>query len=123
MRIVLYTGYHSKPWNPDTIHNTGLGGTEQSVLYLAKSLAFFNNYQVWVVGNVIPGDYDGVYYRTTEQFKNEIDWVDTIISASYIHYLKEFEGFNYKNSIFWVHNTDYYPWWKGDEISNHRELH
>jgi glycosyltransferase involved in cell wall biosynthesis len=122
MRIVLYTGYHTNPWNPDTIHNTGLGGTEQSVLYLAKSLVLLNRYKVWVVGNVIPGDYDGVHYRTTEQFKNEVDWVNTIIGISYIHYIKEFEEFDYKNSIFWVHNTDYYTWWKGEEIPNHREL-
>lgn len=122
MRIVIYTGYQPSPWNPDTINKTGLGGTEQSVLYLAKFLIKHYQYQVWVVGNVIPGDYDGVSYRTTADFKNEVDWVDTIIAASYIHYLKEFEDFNYKNSIFWVHNTDYFPWWKGEVIPNHKEL-
>jgi glycosyltransferase involved in cell wall biosynthesis len=122
MRIVLYTGYHSKPWNPNTLQETGLGGTEQCVLYLAKYLAFNGRNEVWVVGDIISGLYDNVKYRTTEEFKQEVDWVDLIISASYIHYLKEFENFNYKNSIFWVHNTDYYPWWNGEEIENHRDL-
>lgn len=122
MRIVIYTGYQPTPWNPNTINKTGLGGTEQSVLYLAKSLVKRYRYKVWVVGNVTPGEYNGVSYRTTAEFKNEVDWVDTIIAASYIHYLKEFEDFNYKNSIFWVHNTDYFPWWNGEVISNHREL-
>ena len=122
MRIVLYTGYQPTPWNPDTIYETGLGGTEQSVLYLAKYLSTKYFYKVWVVGNVIPGDYEGVFYRTTDQFKQEVDWVDTIIGVSYINYLKEFENFKYKNSIFWVHNTDYFPWWNGTEIPNHREL-
>jgi len=121
MRIVLYTGYQNNPWNPDTLNKTGLAGTEQSVLYLAKSFAFFKH-KVWVVGKVISGDYDGVMYRTTEEFKQEVDYVDTIIGVSYIHYLKEFEDFNYKNSIFWVHNTDYFPWWEGEVIPNHREL-
>lgn len=122
MRIVLYTGYQSKSWNPETLNETGLGGTEQCVLYLAKYLAFNGRHNVWVVGDVISGNYDNVKYRTTEEFRNEVDWVDTIIATSYIHYLKEFENFNYKNSIFWVHNTDYYPWWNGEEIKNHREL-
>jgi len=122
MKIVLYTGYQPTPWNPDTIYETGLGGTEQSVLYLAKYLSTKYFYKVWVVGNVIPGDYEGVFYRTTDQFKQEVDWVDTIIGVSYINYLKEFENFKYKNSIFWVHNTDYFPWWNGTEIPNHREL-
>jgi len=122
MRIVIYTGYQTTPWNPETKNKTGLGGTEQSVLYLAKFFLKHHKYKIWVVGNVISGDYDGVSYRTTAEFKNEVDWVDTIIAASYIHYLKEFEGFNYKNSIFWVHNTDYFPWWNGEVIPNHREL-
>ena len=122
MRIVIYTGYHTNPWDPNNINNTGLGGTEQSVLYLAKYLVAKSHYKVWVVGTVNPGDYEGVHYRNTSQFKSEVEWVDTIIGVSYINYLKEFEDFNYKNSLFWVHNTDYYPWWNGEEIPNHREL-
>ena len=122
MRIVLYTGYQKTSWNPDTLNKIGLGGTEQSVLYLAKTLAFQGRHNVWVVGDVISGNYDNVMYRTTKEFKQEVDWVDTIIAASYIHYLKEFEDFSYKNSIFWVHNTDYFTWWNGQEINNHKEL-
>jgi glycosyltransferase involved in cell wall biosynthesis len=121
MKIVLYTGYQANPYNPNTLNTTGLGGTEQCVLYLAYHLARLNH-KVWVVGEVIPGDYDGVKYRTTESFKKEVSSVDTIIAASYIHYLKEFEDFNYKNSILWVHNTDYFTWWNGSEIKNHKEL-
>jgi len=122
MKIVLYTGYQSTRWNPDTQHKIGLGGTEQCVLYLAYHLAAYPGNQVWVVGDVIEGDFDNVKYRTTSTFKNEVDSVDTIIATSYIHYLKEFEDFNYKNSIFWVHNTDYFTYWRGEEIENHREL-
>ena len=122
MKIVLYTGYQSTKWNPDIQHKLGLGGTEQCVLYLAYHLAAYPGNQVWVVGDVIEGEFDKVKYRTTQNFKNEVDSVDTIIATSYIHYLKEFEDFNYKNSIFWVHNTDYFTYWKGSEIKNHREL-
>ena len=122
MKIVFYVGYYTNSWNPDSLNSTGLGGTEQSVIYLAKEIAKYPYNQVWVVGNIIPGDFNNVKYRTTQQFKQEESSVDTIIGVSYIHYLKEFENFNYKNSIFWVHNTDYYPWWNGEEILNHREL-
>ena len=122
MKIVLYTGYHQTPWNPSLLETLGLGGTEKTTYYLAKELAKLPEYYIWVVGNVISGDFDNVKYRTTQQFKQEESSVDTIIGISYIHYLKEFEDFNYKNSIFWVHNTDYYTWWNGKEILNHREL-
>lgn len=122
MKIVLYTGYHKTPWGPSSIETTGLGGTEKTTYYLAQELAKLPEYYIWVVGNVIPGDFDNVKYRTTKQFKQEESSVDTIIGVNYIHYLKEFEDFNYKNSIFWLSNTDYYNWWNGEEIPNHREL-
>ena len=122
MKIVLYTGYQSTRWNPDTQHKIGLGGTEQCVLYLAYHLASHLGNQVWVVGDVIEGDFDNVKYRSTENFKKEVKSVDTIIATSYIHYLLEFEDIEYKNSIFWVHNTDYFTYWRGKEIKNHREL-
>ena len=122
MKIVLYTGYQSTRWNPNTLDNIGLGGTEQCVLYLAYHLAAYPGNQVWVVGDVIEGDFDNVKYRSTENFKKEVKSVDTIIATSYIHYLLEFEDIEYKNSIFWVHNTDYFTYWRGKEIKNHREL-
>jgi len=122
MKIVLYTGYQSTRWNPNTLDNIGLGGTEQCVLYLAYHLAAHPGNQVWVVGDVEEGEFDNVKYRTTENFKKEVKSVDTIIATSYIHYLLEFEDIEYKNSIFWVHNTDYFTYWRGEEIENHREL-
>lgn len=125
MRIVLYTGYQSLHWNPNTIYETGLGGTEQCVLFLAEEFAKLNH-QVYVVGDVIEGDYpikftkNKVKYRTLSNFKSEIGSksIDWIIATSYIHYLLAFEGTNYKHSAFWVHNTDFYPWWEGKELPN-----
>ena len=130
MKIVLYTGYQSTHWNPDTFLTTGLGGTEQSVLSLAFSLINLG-YEVYVVGDVIEGDYKNpklkdktnqllAKFRTTENFKKEIGnkKIDWIIATSYIHYLKEFEGLNYSKSIFWVHNIDFFPWWRGEDLPN-----
>ena len=132
MLIVLYSGYNSTPWNPLSFVKTGLGGTEQCIMSLANNLLLGTN-EIYVVGNVIEGDYNNAHlvdskekvknfvkYRSIESFKTEIGnkKIDWIIAASYIHYLKEFEDLNYDQSIFWVHNTDFYPWWRGKELPN-----
>ena len=130
MKIVLYTGYQSKHWNTETFLKSGLGGTEQSVLSLAFSLINLG-YEVYVVGDVIEGDYqnpkfkkienqDSAKFRSIETFKKEIGdkKIDWIIATSYIHYLKEFEDLNFDKSIFWVHNIDFFPWWKGEALPN-----
>ena len=123
MKLVIYAGYYSPPYSPETIDKIGLGGTEQCIINLAKTLKSQNpNWDIWVVGGVVYGDYDGVMYRPTQNFKNEVKSVDTIIGVSYIHYIKEFEGIDYTDSIFWVHNTDYFTWWNGQNIDNHRKL-
>ena len=131
MLIVLYSGYNLNPWSPLSFVKTGLGGTEQCIMSLADNLLAKN--EIYVVGSVVEGDYKDfkivdpnekitnfVKYRTTENFKKEIGdkKIDWIIAASYIHYLKEFEDLNYDQSIFWVHNTDFYPWWRGEELPN-----
>lgn len=122
MKIVFYIGYSENIWNPSSFETIGLGSTEKVVYNLTKELAKYSEYYIWVVGNVIPGDFDNVKYRTTEQFNQEESSVDTIVSINYIHYLKEFENFNYKNSILWVHNIDYGNKWDKEEIYNHRDL-
>ena len=123
MKLVIYAGYYSPPYSPETIDEIGLGGTEQCIINLAKTLKQSHpRWDVWVVGGVVYGDYDGVMYRPTQDFKNEVKSVDTIIGVSYIHYIKEFEDIEYTDSIFWVHNTDYFTWWNGEELPNHREL-
>lgn len=123
MKIVLYAGYYSPPYSPETLNESGLGGTEQCIIYLAKTIKQSHpKWDVFVVGGVVYGDYDGVKYRPTQDFKNEVSYVDIIISASYIHYIKEFEDIEYRESIFWVHNTDYFTWWNGQNLDNHREL-
>ena len=106
MLIVLYTGYHSKHWNPESYLTTGLGGTEQALFSLAYQLAIKGS-EIYVVGEIIEGDYGypivktdkyKVKYRSIENFKKEIGnkKIDWIIAASYIHYLKEFEDLKVK---------------------------
>ncbi len=123
MKLVIYAGYYSPPYSPKTIDEVGLGGTEQCIINLAKTLKqTYPKWDIWVVGGVVYGDYDGVMYRPTQDFKNEVKSVDTIIGVSYIHYIKEFKDIEYTDSIFWVHNTDYFTWWNGEELPNHQQL-
>lgn len=118
MVIVFYTGYQSKNWCPDSVNSIGLGGTEQCVLNLAKQFAYDS--EVYVVGDVIEGCFDNVTYITTHNslkvLKDVI--IDCVIGVSYINYLLELESLNFKKSLFWVHNTDYYPWHRGNALPN-----
>jgi glycosyltransferase involved in cell wall biosynthesis len=118
MRIILYTGYQDPHWNPSLLTSTGLGGTEQCVLNLAKQLA--TEHEVYVVGEVIEGEFDGVLYITTSNALTRFgtSFVDCVIGVSYIHYLIELRDLNFTHSILWVHNTDFYPWYKGQYLPN-----
>jgi|TARA_B110000495_G_scaffold199567_1_gene213207 glycosyltransferase involved in cell wall biosynthesis len=118
MRIVIYTGYHNPAWNPPLVDSTGLGGTEQCVLNLAKQFA--TEHEVYVVGDVIEGDYDNVFYRTTQNALEQIGvkFVDCVIGVSYINYLLELESLNFNHSIFWPHNSDFFYWHQGQTLPN-----
>ena len=118
MRIVLYTGYQTTHWNPTFIKSTGLGGTEQCVLNLAKSLAKIN--EVYVVGDVLEGTFDEVIYLKTHNALKKIgnNFVDFVIGVSYINYLYELDSLNFANSALWLHNTDFYPWHRGETLPN-----
>ena len=53
-------GYSKEDWGPTSMQKTGLGGTEQSVVYLSQQLA--KDHKVYVTGDVIPGDFQNVEY-------------------------------------------------------------
>lgn len=121
MNVLIYTGYQKEPYNSNTLKEKGLGGTEQCCIFLAK---YFKNFgwNVVVGGMVIEDTVEGIQWLTNQTIhKTMFNKFDVIIGVSYIHFLKEFEKYNCKK-IFWVHNTDYFPWWNGEEIPNHREL-
>lgn len=121
MNILIYTGYQPEPYNANTLKHKGLGGTEQCCIFLSK---YFKNFgwNVVVGGKVIEDTIDGIQWVTNQTIhKTMFNKFDVIIGVSYIHFLKEFKMYNCKK-IFWVHNTDYHPWWKGEVMHNHEEL-
>lgn len=122
MRILIYVGYQSTHFNPDTLKTTGLGGTEIACINLAKEFKKFGH-KVMVSGDVVAGYFEGIEWLPTEQCHEKYsNQFDVIISASYLHVALEFKEYVDSKIIFWAHNTDYYPWWRGEEIENHLEI-
>lgn len=120
MKLLIYAGYQKHGFDGNT--NKGLGGTEIAIIELAKEMVKFG-YRVVVSGEVKDsGLINGVeWISTTNLHKKYFDQFDFIISASYIHFLKEFKGYNAKK-IFWAHNTHHHPWFNGKELLDADEL-
>jgi len=120
MRILFYVGYQANPLGPNT--NQGIGGTEVAVRKLAREMANFG-YKVCISGQVEDlGVVDNVEWISTEQVHQKyFDQFDIIVSASYIHFMVEFENYSAKK-IFWAHNTHHHPWFRGELLPNADEL-
>jgi len=120
MIIVFYAGYYAVPLSPLQLNTTGLGGTEQCIIHLSTELAKDSDIEVYVTGDVENLDYSNVKYRDKNSLLHDLGgvYVDCVIGVSYINFLLELDFLNFKNSLFWVHNTDFYPWHRGEELPN-----
>ena len=100
MRIVIYAGYYAETWNADDLITTGLGGTEQCIVYLASELA--KAHEVYVTGNVKNATIDGVEYCDLNTIFGRLgdDYVDCVIGVSYINYLIELKSLNFSWRVF-----------------------
>lgn len=119
MRVLFYTGYFKQPWNSE--NQVGIGGSEVAVIKVAESLVKFG-WNVVVSGDVLEGQINGVNWVSTEGLHREyFNSFDVIVGVSYIHFVLEFKDYSARK-LFWVHNTDYHPWYKGVEIENSDNL-
>lgn len=115
MVIVFHVGYYKKPWNYKSLDEEALGGTEKSVILLGDYLA--THHEVFVVGNVLDSkSAKGVNYTSLEQFHSLPAKIELLIGVSYIHFLKYYELRVVSRKWFWMHNTDYYLWYNGQEL-------
>lgn len=115
MKVLFYTGYFKQPWNAN--HQVGIGGSEIAVINVAESLVRFG-WKVVVSGIVEEAKINGVEWISTDNLhKKYHDKFDVIVGVSYIHFLLEFRDY-LARKIFWAHNTDYHPWYKGSEIDD-----
>ena len=116
MNVLIYVGYQAIPFNPSTLETVGLGGTEIACIKLSKELKRFGH-TVIVSGDVLPGTFGGIEWLPTEEcHKKYYDKFDIIIAASYIHVTLEFKNYLRAKLIFWAHNTDFHPYWRGKKI-------
>tara|TARA_R110000803_G_scaffold46171_2_gene96935 strand:- start:967 stop:2661 length:1695 start_codon:yes stop_codon:yes gene_type:complete len=121
MRVLFVSGYQKTKWSLNTWMDEGAGGTEYMVLKLAH---YFNKngHEVVVTGEVDDDVIDGVEYidYTNLSTKHKDSKFDIVICTNYIHYILELAEHNitYDKSYFWIHNNEYYPWWRGIALDN-----
>ena len=120
MRVLLYAGYQKTRFDGRT--NKGLAGTEVGIIHLAKEMARFG-WKVVVSGQVRDaGMIENVEWISTENLHQKyFNQFDFIISASYIHFLKEFNGYDAKK-ILWAHNTHHHAWFNGIKLEDADQL-
>ena len=136
MKVLIWTGYQNPHWNKTTWASKGIGGSEYCVLKLAEYLVK-QDHDVIVGGDVLQGEFNGVKYIHHDKFLewrgpvNEINpntikvfsHFDVVLATNYINYAKHLKDnhITYDKSFFWMHNENFYKWYKGNELDNWRE--
>jgi glycosyltransferase involved in cell wall biosynthesis len=118
MKILFYVGYQKQRFDKLTYLDHGIGGSEYAVIKLAQQFAD-NGHDVIVSGNVYTELIDGVNYVSSENLTNNQHF-DIVIATNYIHYLLFLEsiGITFDESYFWLHNTSYHPYYRGESLPN-----
>ena len=122
MVIVFNVGYTAKPWSEGDMDRYGLGGTEKCVALIARELANgtranIAGAEVYVVGQVHENNpEDSPRYVRYENLHLIPKKIDLLVGVNYINYLVYFRDFEVKKNFFWIHNTEFYPWYKGEAL-------
>ena len=125
MRILFWVGYRFEAWNSQS---EGLGGTEIAVSRVAEAMARYGH-EVTVAGQCINGYHNRVDWKNIQTFeevftKAPSDWFDVVIGVNYLHFLQYVKDVNLnpKYKVFWLHNTEYHEFYKGEELPNQTEM-
>jgi glycosyltransferase involved in cell wall biosynthesis/GR25 family glycosyltransferase involved in LPS biosynthesis len=111
MRIVFHIGYQEPNLSPES---QNLGGTETVILQLAPELAKHGN-EVYITGYVEEQVYKNVQLVHLNNLDQLPQNLDIVIGVSYANALKYFKDFSVRKFLFYWHNTDLYPWYKGNK--------
>ena len=133
--VLLWVGYHAQKWDARNWVEQGMGGSEYSMLKLAYKLQS-KGYDVTVAGDVKLGWLWGVKWVNEDALKNNRgprglneahdvrvkDHYDIVIGNNYISFIKHLEAVNisFDKAYFWMHNEDYYKWYKGSELHEYK---
>ena len=116
MVIVFNVGYTANPWSEKDMDRYGLGGTEKCVALVAKELSK-QGHDVYVTGQIHENNpEDNPRYLRYESLSKIPNTIDLLVGVNYIHYLVYFQDFDVKKNYFWIHNTEYYQWYQGEEL-------
>jgi glycosyltransferase involved in cell wall biosynthesis len=102
--IVLYVGFGCEPWNPDTIAQKGIGGSETAAMEMSKRLVKLGH-KVRLYGDCpgLEGNFDGVEYIHYTKFRNIK--CDILITSRRPHVVDDEFGVEAKLTLCWVHDV------------------
>ncbi|OED35543.1 hypothetical protein AB833_30495 [Chromatiales bacterium (ex Bugula neritina AB1)] len=98
--------------------DSGGDGVSNSTIQLAETLAS-NGHDVIVSGQVNNENADKIQFIETGMLE-ENSHFDVVIAISFLHYLKALDEKNitFGKSLLWVHYSQCYLWWKGEQLEN-----
>ena len=133
--VLLWVGYHAQKWDARNWVENGIGGSEYSMLKLAYKLQN-KGYDVTVAGDVQVGWLWGVKWVNEDALKNNRgprglneahdvrvkDHYDIVVGNNYISFIKHLEAvdISFNKAYFWMHNENYYKWYKGSELHEYK---
>lgn len=128
MRILFWTGYRFEKFNGNS--KSGLGGTENALIEISKRLVTYGH-EVHIAGEVESSNgekIDGVFWHDLGEFDFKFlhrpsDYFDVVIGVNYLHFLNYLDDIDMdpKYIWFWMHNTEWEPWYKGRLLTGMEE--
>lgn len=119
--ILFWVGYSSETFDGNT--TKGVAGTEVAIINISKRLRTTYGWNVTVSGTVNTTTVDGVEWIDINTFEGKYskqpNHFDAVVGVNYIHFIKYMEEFNQKGAVFlfWAHNTDFFPWYRGEQFT------
>jgi len=111
MKVLIYIGYQQRDLEyQDVIDGNEIGGTELVALNLAENLAKWG-IETFFGGQIKSGFYNNVEWLNLTDCSSK--HFDMVISASYMHFIDKIDA---KYKLLWMHNTDFYDWYKGERV-------
>lgn len=110
-KLLIYSGYASKPFNADSLRRQALGGSETATIRTAKEFRKLG-YDVTVAGHVIDSvSDDGVRYISRSNLQDFLDRnkLDIVIISRYLHFLTQYR-FLTDQLYLLNHDVCYLPW-------------
>ena len=123
MKVIISAGYQAQErfFDENVWLDYGTGGTEFCIIKLSKALAKLGH-EVTVTGYVKTTTMDdGVKYIHYDAL-SKADY-DVAIGANYLSFVKELRDKKIRATkwIFWMHNDDYYNWFRGETMDNWKQ--